>query len=116
MGARKAAPRRKSRSKGSAAAAAAARAANAAGAGGGGDGNSSGGTGGGDGHEVVEVDDEGNVIDPQEERYCLCNRVSFGTMIQCDNVDVSLPDLLLSLLTSSPFTPNLITLGGTDKF
>lgn len=116
VGARKAAPRRKSRSKGSAAAAAAARAANAAGAGGGGDGNSSGGTGGGDGHEVVEVDDEGNVIDPQEERYCLCNRVSFGTMIQCDNVDVSLPDLLLSLLTSSPFTPNLITLGGTDKF
>ncbi|KAG7290489.1 hypothetical protein NEMBOFW57_000491 [Staphylotrichum longicolle] len=42
-----------------------------------------------DGGEVqeVEVDDEGNVIDPLEERYCLCNRVSFGTMIQCDNVD-----------------------------
>jgi hypothetical protein len=38
----------------------------------------------------VEVDDEGNLIDPDEERYCLCNRVSFGTMIQCDN-DVSLP-------------------------
>ncbi|KXX76948.1 Inhibitor of growth protein 3 [Madurella mycetomatis] len=35
----------------------------------------------------VEVDDEGNVIDPDEPRYCLCNRVSFGTMIQCDNVD-----------------------------
>ncbi|KAK5664048.1 hypothetical protein OQA88_262 [Cercophora sp. LCS_1] len=35
----------------------------------------------------VEVDDEGNVIDPDEARYCLCNRVSFGTMIQCDNVD-----------------------------
>ncbi|KAK3302041.1 uncharacterized protein B0T15DRAFT_404147 [Chaetomium strumarium] len=33
----------------------------------------------------VEVDDEGNLIDPDEERYCLCNRVSFGTMIQCDN-------------------------------
>jgi hypothetical protein len=41
-------------------------------------------------HEVeVEVDDDGNVIDPDEPRYCLCNRVSFGTMIQCDNVDVS---------------------------
>lgn len=39
----------------------------------------------------VEVDDEGNVIDPEEPRYCLCNRVSFGTMIQCDNVDVSNP-------------------------
>ncbi|KAK6953024.1 hypothetical protein Daesc_005322 [Daldinia eschscholtzii] len=37
----------------------------------------------------VEVDDDGNVIDPDEPRYCLCNRVSFGTMIQCDNVDVS---------------------------
>ncbi|KAK0748677.1 hypothetical protein B0T21DRAFT_398711 [Apiosordaria backusii] len=36
----------------------------------------------------VEVDDEGNVIDPDEPRYCLCNRVSFGTMIQCDNIDV----------------------------
>ncbi|KAI3336703.1 hypothetical protein HD806DRAFT_517769 [Xylariaceae sp. AK1471] len=39
-------------------------------------------------HEVeVEVDDDGNVIDPDEPRYCLCNRVSFGTMIQCDNID-----------------------------
>ncbi|KAK6219074.1 hypothetical protein LQW54_002576 [Pestalotiopsis sp. IQ-011] len=35
----------------------------------------------------VEVDDEGNIIDPDEPRYCLCNGVSFGTMIQCDNVD-----------------------------
>jgi hypothetical protein len=42
----------------------------------------------------VEVDDEGNVIDPHEERYCLCNRVSFGTMIQCDNGDVSSLTLL----------------------
>lgn len=37
----------------------------------------------------VEVDDEGNVIDLEELRYCLCNWVSFGMMIQCDNVDVS---------------------------
>ncbi|KAI1822328.1 hypothetical protein F4861DRAFT_397595 [Xylaria intraflava] len=35
----------------------------------------------------VEVDDDGNVIDPDEPRYCQCNGVSFGTMIQCDNVD-----------------------------
>ncbi|KAI1170744.1 hypothetical protein F4777DRAFT_101928 [Nemania sp. FL0916] len=35
----------------------------------------------------VEVDDDGNVIDPDEPRYCDCERVSFGTMIQCDNVD-----------------------------
>lgn len=33
----------------------------------------------------VEVDDEGNVIDPDEPRYCLCNGVSFGTMIACEN-------------------------------
>jgi hypothetical protein len=37
-----------------------------------------------------EIDDEGNVIDPDEPRYCLCNRVSFGTMIACENNDVSL--------------------------
>lgn len=37
----------------------------------------------------VEVDDEGNVIDPDEPRYCICNRVSFGTMIGCENGDVS---------------------------
>ena len=41
----------------------------------------------------VEVDDDGNVIDPNEPRYCLCNGVSFGTMIQCDNVDVSEQDV-----------------------
>jgi hypothetical protein len=36
-----------------------------------------------------EIDDEGNVIDPDEPRYCLCNRVSFGVMICCENTDVS---------------------------
>jgi hypothetical protein len=44
-----------------------------------------------------EVDDEGNVIDPDEPRYCLCNRVSFGTMIGCENNDVS---------SSCPFMKN----------
>lgn len=34
-----------------------------------------------------EYDDEGNLIDPEEPRYCLCNRVSFGTMIGCENND-----------------------------
>ncbi|RDL40736.1 FYVE zinc finger [Venustampulla echinocandica] len=34
-----------------------------------------------------EVDDEGNIIDPDEPRYCLCNRVSFGTMIGCESHD-----------------------------
>ena len=36
-----------------------------------------------------EIDDEGNIIDPDEPRYCLCNRVSFGTMIGCENENVS---------------------------
>lgn len=35
----------------------------------------------------VEVDDDGNVVDPEEPRYCSCNGVSFGTMIYCDNND-----------------------------
>lgn len=38
--------------------------------------------------EMEEVDDEGNPIDPNEPRYCVCNGVSFGTMIQCDNSEV----------------------------
>jgi hypothetical protein len=40
--------------------------------------------------EMEEVDDEGNPIDPNEPRYCICNRVSFGTMIQCESQAVSL--------------------------
>jgi hypothetical protein len=46
-----------------------------------------------------EIDDEGNVIDPDEPRYCLCNRVSFGTMIACENADVS-PNLSQHFNTS----------------
>ncbi|KAJ0163321.1 PHD finger protein ING1 [Colletotrichum tanaceti] len=33
----------------------------------------------------LEEDDEGNLIDPNEPRYCDCNRVSFAEMIACDN-------------------------------
>jgi len=59
----------------------------------------------------VDVDDEGNDIDPEEPRYCLCNRVSFGTMIQCDNIDVSLsPRRPLGC----KMTPFLGSLTGTD--
>lgn len=39
--------------------------------------------------EMEDVDDEGNPIDPNEPRYCICKNYSYGTMIQCDNVDVS---------------------------
>ena len=41
------------------------------------------------GQETYEEDDEGNPIDPNETRYCSCNGVSFSTMIQCENSDVS---------------------------
>ncbi len=27
--------------------------------------------------------------DPSEPRYCICNQVSYGDMVACDNVDVS---------------------------
>lgn len=29
-------------------------------------------------------------FDPSEPRYCLCNQVSYGDMVACDNEDVSL--------------------------
>jgi hypothetical protein len=58
--------------------------------------------------QEVEVDDEGNIIDPLEARYCLCNRVSFGTMIQCDNVDVSF-FFFFSAFPSAPRLPLLLT-------
>jgi hypothetical protein len=43
-----------------------------------------------DAEELEEIDDEGNPIDPEEQRYCVCNGVSYGTMISCDNA-VSYP-------------------------
>ncbi|KAF6837330.1 PHD finger domain-containing protein [Colletotrichum plurivorum] len=33
----------------------------------------------------LEEDDDGNPIDPDEPRYCVCNGVSYGEMIACDN-------------------------------
>ncbi|KAL5629087.1 hypothetical protein BROUX41_002478 [Berkeleyomyces rouxiae] len=35
--------------------------------------------------EVDEFDEDGTPIDPGEPRYCVCNRVSFGTMIACES-------------------------------
>ena len=34
--------------------------------------------------------DEGWNYDPSEPRYCICNQVSYGDMVACDNVDVSM--------------------------
>ena len=33
-------------------------------------------------------------VDPNEPTYCLCHQVSYGEMIGCDNIDVSLVVLL----------------------
>lgn len=35
-------------------------------------------------------------VDPNEPTYCLCNQVSYGEMIGCDNPDVSLVTGLIS--------------------
>lgn len=39
----------------------------------------------------LEEEAAGEEIDPNEPRYCLCGDVSFGTMICCENPDVSIP-------------------------
>jgi hypothetical protein len=32
-------------------------------------------------------------FDPSEPRYCICNQVSYGEMVACDNQDVSVGNL-----------------------
>lgn len=41
--------------------------------------------------EEIRAEEEaaGEEIDPDEPRYCVCGDVSFGTMICCENADVS---------------------------
>jgi hypothetical protein len=34
--------------------------------------------------------DEDMPVDPHEPRYCICNQVSFGEMVQCENPEVRL--------------------------
>lgn len=61
-----------------------------------------------------EIDDEGNVIDPNEPRYCLCNRVSFGVMICCENADVSLSFVIpriCSMLIHSLVRKRMVSFG-----
>lgn len=54
--------------------------------------------------EDIRIDEDGVLeeIDPNEPRYCLCGDVSFGTMICCENNDVSIlcPAVLFYLLSS----------------
>lgn len=44
-------------------------------------------------NELQIVDENGDPVnwqdDPNEPRYCLCNQVSYGEMVGCDNNDVS---------------------------
>lgn len=35
--------------------------------------------------------------DPNEPRYCICNQVSYGDMVACDNEDVSLYNMIFIL-------------------
>lgn len=41
----------------------------------------------------AEEEAAGEEIDPDEPRYCVCGDVSFGTMICCENADVSFSSL-----------------------
>jgi len=40
--------------------------------------------------KVVHSTDADMPIDPNEPTFCLCNQVSFGEMIGCDNPEVSI--------------------------
>ena len=46
-----------------------------------------GGKGGSGGHNEKEVEDV--PVDPDEPRYCICGDVSWGTMVACENAEVS---------------------------
>ena len=40
-------------------------------------------------NDIPKPDFNSEPIDPDEPTYCLCDQVSFGEMIGCDNEDVS---------------------------
>jgi hypothetical protein len=54
----------------------------------------------------VEVDEDGVPVDPNEPRYCVCNGVSFGEMIACENNQVCEPFLLCFVV---------VCFGGVDR-
>lgn len=43
--------------------------------------------------QVVDPDNPEWTCDPNEPRYCICNQVSYGDMVACDNSDVSFVDI-----------------------
>jgi hypothetical protein len=40
--------------------------------------------------DTIEPTEWTTFVDPSEPRYCVCNEVSYGDMVACDNADVSL--------------------------
>lgn len=40
--------------------------------------------------QTAESADAEWTYDPNEPRYCICNQVSYGDMVACDNEDVSI--------------------------
>ena len=54
---------------------------------------------------LIVTDEE--PIDPNEETYCICGRVSFGTMIMCENPDVSLLSSFLPFPSCNILEANL---------
>lgn len=54
--------------------------------------------------QAAEVTDGEWTYDPNEPRYCLCNQVSYGDMVACDNVDVSHKQTCVMFLTISHFS------------
>lgn len=41
-------------------------------------------------NSVTDPDNPDWTYDPNEPRYCICNQVSYGDMVACDNSDVSI--------------------------
>lgn len=39
--------------------------------------------------DTTEPADWTAYVDPEEPRYCICNEVSYGDMVACDNASVS---------------------------
>jgi hypothetical protein len=44
--------------------------------------------------DTTEAQDWTAFVDPSEPRYCVCNEVSYGDMVACDNADVSCSDIM----------------------
>lgn len=54
-----------------------------------------------DAAERIDSGEAGEDVDPNEERYCYCGDVSYGTMIACEADDVSILFFLLTFCCSS---------------